>query len=267
MRGLRSLLHRVLGRSGAPLAAPAPLPQPDVPLCIVGDIHGRADLLDLLLEQIKIRAAGTPFRLIFVGDLVDRGPASADVLTQIYTLTQNDPDHVFCLMGNHERMMLDFLADPATHGPRWLPAGGAETLVSYGLSPWSKPADITPEERLPTLARQLHGALPEGMLAWLEALPLIWQEDTLVVTHAALDPACAPDAQDPDTLIWGHRAFLRRARTDGIWVAHGHTIFENAEAKDSRIAVDTGAWRSGRLSAAWLDATGVSFIEVTTGKG
>jgi serine/threonine protein phosphatase 1 len=99
------------------------------------------------------------------------------------------------------------------------------------------------------------------MLEWLETLPLIWQEDRLVVTHAALDPTRGPDAQKDHTLIWGHPAFLRTRRRDDIWVAHGHTIVETAEARDSRIAVDTGAWRSGRLTAAWLDETGLSFIE------
>ena len=265
MRALRSLLSR-LGTAPQPLP-PAPLPQPDTPVCIIGDVHGRRDLLEALLEQIDTRAAGQPFRLIFVGDLVDRGPASADVLALVFARCQATPEQTLCLMGNHERMMLDFLADPAAHGPRWLRAGGGETLSSYGLSPWSTPKGIAPQDRLPAMAEALRTALPEGMEDWLTALPLIWQEGPLVVAHAALDPARAPEAQKDHTLIWGHPDFLKRARRDAIWVAHGHTIMEEAHAQDSRIAVDTGAWRSGRLSAAWLDQTGLSFIQATESTG
>lgn len=265
MRGLRSLLHRCLGHSRIS-ATTSPLPRPEIPVCIIGDIHGRADLLGLMLTQIKTRAAHAPVRILFVGDMIDRGPASAAVLNQIYTLTQAHPEHTLCLMGNHERMMLDFLTDPAAHGPRWLAAGGADTLASFGLSPWRTPVDVAPEDRLPELADQLRSTLPAGMLAWLEALPLIWQEGSLFVTHAALDPERAPNDQDPDTLLWGHRAFLRQPRRDGLWVVHGHTIFKAPTADNSRIAVDTGAWRSGRLSAAWLDHKGLEFLESTVSK-
>lgn len=260
MRLLRDLLSR-FGQAPEP-GHDAPLPQPDRPICIIGDIHGRHDLLSLLLVQIKARTTATPApRMIFVGDLVDRGPNSADVLAQVYARCHSAPERNFCLMGNHERMMLDFLADPTAAGPRWFRAGGDETLASFGLSPWAKPAGVAPEARMNHLADALRAALPEGMLNWLETLPLIWQEDRLVVTHAALDPARSPDAQKNHTLLWGHPAFLRQARRDDIWVAHGHTIVETPEARASRIAVDTGAWRSGQLTAAWLDKTGLSFIK------
>lgn len=263
MRALRSLLSR-FERAPAP---PAPLPQPDIPVCIIGDVHGRLDLLDALLTQIDTRAAGQPLRLIFVGDLVDRGPESAAVLARVFERCQGAPAQTLCLMGNHERMMLDFLADPTAHGPRWLRAGGGETLSSFGLSPWATPKDIAPHERMPAMAAALRAALPAGLEDWLTGLPLIWQEDRLVVTHAALDPARAPEAQKDHTLIWGHPAFLRQARRDAIWVAHGHTIVPDPEARNSRIAVDTGAWRTGRLSAAWLEVTGLSFLEATESQG
>ena len=136
MRGLRSLLHRCLGHSRIS-ATTSPLPRPEIPVCIIGDIHGRADLLGLMLTQIKTRAAHAPVRILFVGDMIDRGPASAAVLNQIYTLTQAHPEHTLCLMGNHERMMLDFLTDPAAHGPRWLAAGGGSSSAAASSRPSS----------------------------------------------------------------------------------------------------------------------------------
>lgn len=105
-------------------AAPPPLPQSDPPVCVIGDIHGRLDLLDALLVQIAKQPAYDKARLIFVGDLIDRGPDSAGVLARVHALHTAHPDRVICLMGNHERMALDFLENPARHGRRWIAAGG-----------------------------------------------------------------------------------------------------------------------------------------------
>lgn len=235
-----------------------PLPRPDPPVCVIGDVHGRLDLLEQLLAQIAEQPEYARARIIFVGDLIDRGPDSAGVLARVYALQHAEPERVFCLMGNHERMLLDFLHEPIIHGPRWIAAGGSETLTSLGLSPWTR-RDST--ETMAELAKDLRTALTDDFVNWLTTLPLIWREDGLAVSHAGADPAQPLDVQPEKRLLWGAQAPEARLRTDGVWVAHGHTVVTTANAHMQRITVDTGAWRSGRLSAAWIDKNGVSFIE------
>lgn len=243
MRRLRQLLRRALP------PAPDP-PRLDRPVFVIGDVHGRDDLLAALLARIGSE------RIVLAGDLIDRGPQSAAVLARMRTATALAPERIFCLMGNHERMLLDALDAPETHGPRWLAHGGAETLASFGL-PAEAGGGASATERL----ESLRAALPEGTEAWLRARPLFWQEGPLGVTHAGADPALPIAAQPEAALLWGHRDFLRRPRSDGIWVAHGHTIVATPQAEAGRIAVDTGAWATGRLTAARIGPEGVSFLE------
>ena len=242
--------------------APPPCPQP--PICVIGDLHGRLDLLQRMLDAIDARADAGAHRTIFVGDMIDRGPQSAAILNLLYEMSSAAPERVICLMGNHERMMLDFLDDPARHGRVWLGNGGNDTLASFGLSPWTRSADVSADKRLERLAADLAATMPSEIAQWLAALPLVWREDTLVVTHAGADPGREIAGQSAQTHLWGHPSFLRQKRGDGLWVAHGHTIMDAAHAQSGRIAVDTGAWRTDRLSAAWLNDDGLDFIEVSS---
>jgi len=200
---------------------------------------------------------------VFVGDMIDRGPQSAAILSRLAQLNTAAPEQIICLMGNHERMMLDFLNDPARCGPHWLANGGNETLASFGLSPWTRNNDVSADKRLESLAADLAAAMPGEVAQWVTALPLVWCEGTLVVTHAGADPSREIAGQSAQTHLWGHPTFLRQTRYDGLWVAHGHTIMDEAHAQSGRIAVDTGAWRTNRLSAAWLSQDGLEFIEVS----
>ncbi len=253
MRWLRAIFHR------QPATA-APLPRPETPVCVIGDVHGRLDLLEELLARIALQPDHDLARLVFVGDLMDRGPDSAGVLARVHALHKATPDRVICLMGNHERMLLDFLADPVRHGPRWIANGGSETLTSFGLSPWARRQS---DAALHDLAEALRAALTPARIDWLTTLPLIWQEGTLAVTHAGADPAVAINAQTPARMLWGPRRREARQRSDDIWVAQGHIIVKTAHAQDQRIWVDTGAWRSDRLSSAWVTPKGLSFINIS----
>jgi len=257
MRWLRAILN--IARA-AP-ARSAPLPQLDPAVCVIGDLHGRLDLLDLMLERIAQQPDHEQARIVFVGDLMDRGPDSAGVLARVMALHRANPTRVICLMGNHERMLLDFLNDPARAGPRWLAAGGSETLASFGLSPWARRAA---EADMQALAQAFAQALTADAVNWLSALPLFWQEGQLAVTHAGADPNLPLSEQSARRLLWGPRGRESTQRSDGIWVAQGHTIVTTAHAEAQRIALDTGAWRSGLLSAAWIDAKSLIFINVST---
>ncbi|AHM03004.1 metallophosphoesterase [Roseibacterium elongatum DSM 19469] len=257
LRSVRSLLgrkDRPVPATEAPEATArrdADAPRPDSPTYVVGDIHGRADLLELMLELIDAHIGGTGARdprLVFVGDYVDRGPDSAEVLLRLRELTRDLPRNVTCLMGNHDRMMLDFLKDPATRGPRWLRAGGTRTLASFGIDPTPLGSGTSPDTYR-AVGRQLRDALPEGHEAWLSDLPLSWHSGNLWVVHAGADPAHPMQDQSARVLLWGHPEFESDPRGDGVWIVHGHVEAELPHARDGRIAVDTAAWSSGRLTA------------------
>lgn len=256
---MRQFLQKLTKGPATPTQSPhtdvAPaVPAPDRPLYVVGDIHGHLDALEDLLRlidaDVPARGARNPV-LVFVGDLVDRGEHSAAVLARVQTMCTNLPDNLVCLMGNHERMMLDFLEDPAGRGPRWLRNGGLQTLASFGVRGATQQL---PEAELHRLARDLRAAMPKGQEAWLRALPLRWQSGNVLCVHAAADPERAPDDQSEKTLIWGSRAFMDQPRHDGICVVHGHTVVDTPERHATRIAVDTGAYYTGRLTAAVLMA-------------
>ena len=241
-------------------------PEPDVPVYVIGDIHGRADLLDQLLGRIEADRQGADTaedRLVFVGDYIDRGDESAAVLDRVAGLSWDRPDRVVCLMGNHERMLLDMLDDPATRGGRWLRYGGLQTLASYQIGGITQ---SSPPERLEEVADELRRALPDGIEDWLRALPLQWSSGDLHVCHAAAKPDLAMDDQPDEVLLWGHPSFLKTAREDGQWVAFGHTIFDAPEVRQRRIAVDTGAYYSGALTAAVI-APGRAVRFLSTGPG
>lgn len=236
-----------------------PLPRLDSPVCIVGDIHGRADLLDRMLQLIAAQPQTARVRLIFAGDYIDRGPDSDKVLALLRELTQSG--NAVCLMGNHERMLLEAIDRPEAAGKRWLLNGGDATLASLGarFGAAGRLPGETEADRMAALAAQIRAGLPDGIEAWLRALPLWWRDQGLAVVHAGADPALAIEDQEPASLLWGHRRF-GQPRADGLWIAHGHVVVAEPQAAAGRIAVDTGAWTSGRLSAAWIEAGQVRFI-------
>lgn len=227
------------------------LPCPDIEVAVIGDIHGRFDLLERLLGKIESKAPGA--KMVFVGDYVDRGAASRAVLDRLRGLGAP----AICLKGNHEAMLLEFLDHPLELGWRWLRNGGVETLESYGISLQAGPD----EAELNQVSNTLRDCLSDGTESWLRSLPLYWRSGNLMVTHAGPDPKAPIDRQKDDSLLWGHSRFLRDRRSDGIWVAHGHWIRPRPIFGDGRISVDTGAWSSGRLTAAIISPNGsVNFL-------
>ncbi|MCV3273951.1 metallophosphoesterase [Roseobacter sinensis] len=231
----------------------APL-RPDAPFWVVGDIHGRRDLLDQMLTRLIMDP------VVFVGDLIDRGPDSRAVLERVFDLSSRDDQKVHVIKGNHEQLLLDFLHDPEGVGPAWMRSGGLQTLESFGIS---LSTGVQSEAAYRDARDALDQAMGPAMVTWLQSLPFIWSSGNVHVVHAGADPARPMDAQDPNHLCWGHRDFEHTMRSDGQWVVHGHVIVREATRAQGRIAIDTGAYATGILTAAHVSAGALDFV--TTG--
>jgi len=220
--------------------------RPEARFVAVGDIHGRLDLLQALLPKLD---EGLPW--VFVGDYIDRGDYSAQVLRQLKHLSLTSNGRVTCLLGNHEEMLLRFLEDPFGIGPLWMNNGGVQTLASFGIK------DVDADKG--DLADRLRIAMGEGLVDWLTERPLMWTSGNVSVVHAALDPRASAEKQNRRTCLWGHPKFRQLPRRDGQWVVHGHTIVDQAEVRDGVISIDTGAFATNCLTAAELYPGGVTF--------
>jgi len=219
---------------------------PDADLAVIGDIHGRSDLLERALERCE------GMQIICVGDYVDRGPDSAGVID----ILRKRPD-VTCIAGNHEDMLLSFLDDPTGKPSRWLHHGGDDTIASFGINPQDYKDDLT------TLRSDFSEMLGDDVIGWLQTLPNFIQYGNVAILHAGADPTCALEDQDTHKFRWGHPEFSSTRRQDGIVVVHGHTIVAKPSFKHGRISVDTGAYATGRLTIAFVSNAGVSFNVVT----
>lgn len=239
---LRAMFDR-LGRKPA-ISAIAPAQ----PFWAIGDIHGCADLLDAALQRAKDHP------VVCVGDFVDRGDRSADVLRMLFSR----PD-VACLSGNHEEMMLRFIDQPEDYGRMWLRYGGINTLASFGTDAVDENSDLA---AIKAARDQLITAMGQPMLEWLRSLPGLWRSGNVAVVHAGADPRAGMENQTPTDLLWGHPHFFKRTRQDGIWVVHGHTIVDAPQVKHGRIAIDTGAYATGRLTLAFVETGSVTFETV-----
>jgi len=238
-------------------------PPPRVPegrrVYAIGDVHGRADLLGRLLVQIRHDAAAadpdTAATLIFLGDYVDRGFQSREVIDLLLSDACGALETVF-LRGNHELAMLEFLNDPST-GPRWATYGGAETLVSYGVQPLS-PGD--PPESWVRACEELARALPEAHRRFLDSLPVSVRLGDYLFVHAGVRPGVPLDHQSEDDLLWIRDDFINDRTVFEAVIVHGHTPVNVPYRDARRIGVDTGAYMSGRLTAVRIEGDQVDFL-------
>lgn len=253
MKALKSLFARKKPRS-VPQRFDAPI-APEKAFFAIGDIHGCDALFARLIDRILARAGDAP--IICVGDYVDRGEDNAAVLRRLMELDRDLGDRFVCLLGNHEDMLLKFLDSPEERGARWLRYGGLQTLGSFGLRGVS---EGTNGQALIDVRDRLRDELGP-IETWLRERPLSWQNGNVAVVHAGADPAVPFDLQDRATLMWGHRDFDHLPRQDGIWVVHGHTVTPTPTVINGRIAIDTGAYATGRLTAAMVVPGDVEFIQ------
>lgn len=175
----------------------------------------------------------------------------AAVIGRLAGLTARDP-RVLCLRGNHDQMLLDFLADPDKRAPVLLSNGGKETLRSYGVN--------TRRQNYASLAAQLAAKMPPADLAFLTALPLTLRFGDYLFVHAGIRPGVPLAEQDPHDLIWIREEFLHSRADHGFVVIHGHTPANPVEVMPNRIDIDTGAAYGGPLTCVVLEGTEVRFL-------
>lgn len=218
----------------------------------IGDIHGRSDLLDAILTRIDADHAGRPpaeRHIVFLGDLVDRGPDSAGVVERIRQLCDADP-RVHCLMGNHEEIFLRAIDGDDKALRLFCRIGGRETLMSYGVT-------AEEYERLDyaEVEQRLGEQVPESHQAFLTGLKEILIMGDYVFVHAGIRPGIPLADQKLAETRWIRDPFLDHRAPLEKMVVHGHTVAEEAEMLPHRIGIDTGAYHSDRLTALMLEDT------------
>lgn len=215
----------------------------------IGDVHGRRDLLEALLTAIGEDAAGRDARIVFLGDIIDRGPESRQCLDLVIRTLEACPGSRL-ILGNHEEFMLTFLdaatpEDRQAAARRWLHNGGTETLYSYGFAK---------TDALDEIASELGAGFPTHIAALRDAGWMV-ETATHVFVHGGIDPDFPLDRQDPVTTRWIRDRFLSFRGPLQKIVVHGHTMTQSSlpELHRNRIALDTGAVRSGHLTCAVFD--------------
>lgn len=218
----------------------------------IGDIHGRADLLQTLHGIIENDMATNPKSantVVYLGDYVDRGPDSAAVIETLSTTAPTGTETAY-IKGNHDHFMIGFL-DGTGDLAHWLMNGGDDTLRSYGIH------DVTDA---PRAKQALLDVIPEHHLAFLKELSLSHRIGSLYFAHAGVDPRQPLDAQTAEELMWIREPFLDWPSPLDAVVVHGHTPRPEPEVRPHRIGVDTLAWRSERLTAVALENGHARFL-------
>jgi serine/threonine protein phosphatase 1 len=218
----------------------------------VGDVHGRADLLDQVLSRIDADLAAYPDCQpiqVFLGDYIDRGPSSRSVLDLL--INRSRTHKIVCLKGNHETYVFEFLRNPAIL-PDWRQLGGLETLMSYGLKP---PVKADAADQL-ELAKALSASLPKDHRQFLRSLAPSFTCGDFFFVHAGVKPGIPLAQQREADLLWIRDDFLLCEDNFGKVIVHGHTPVREPDIRPNRINIDTGAYATGRLTCLIIENGG-----------
>src|SRR4051812_23892225 len=225
-------------------------------LYVIGDIHGRADLLDQIVEKIGLdiqQHPGSQCLTITLGDYIDRGPESRGVLDR---LARNPfPTAYVALKGNHEELFEWFMRDPKV-GPQWRHLGGLETLHSYGIPV----GQLMRGKGFDEATSALQNAVPEKHLAFLSSLRLFISTGAYFFCHAGVRPGIPLDRQEAGDLLWIRNDFLNSRKDFGKIIVHGHTPVARPEVLPNRINIDTGAFATGCLTCIVLEQNTHRFL-------
>lgn len=251
-------------RTVRPIRRPARAPE-DAAVWVIGDIHGTADLLRPLLEAVGEdleRTTQSRRVLVCLGDYIDRGPDSRGVLDSLVAFARNPSVEAYFLRGNHEDRMEAFLADPEV-GPGWCDYGGRETLGSFGIVP---PARNAGRAVWADVSVALNQALSPDHRSFLAGQVYCLTLGDFFFAHAGAEPGVPLGRQDPQQLMWIRRRFTDHPDAFEKMIVHGHTPVTDVHIDHRRIALDTGAYATGVLSALRLSGEGRSLMQaVRTG--
>jgi serine/threonine protein phosphatase 1 len=238
-------------RGGSLASAP---PAPTIPagerVYAIGDVHGCLTQLDTLLTMIAeddARRGAAETTIVMLGDVVDRGPASAQVIERLLTLKAEAPRTRF-LKGNHEEIFLHAMDGDDQALRLFCRIGGRETIMSYGVG-------ATEYDRLDyvELAERLLAVVPDAHRAFLDGFEDVVTVGDYAFVHAGVRPDVALSLQKAADLRWIRGAFLDYPGRHEKMIVHGHTITPNVERRAGRIGIDTGAYAGGPLTALGLE--------------
>lgn len=218
----------------------------------IGDIHGRDDLFAELIERIRAdNAARGPAKvsLILLGDLVDRGPQSAEVVERAIRL-RSEFDDMRLLIGNHEECFLAALTGDVRRLRYFMRIGGEATVRSY----WNSEASLT-EASFEEVAERLPSMVPQSHVDFLGSGEDVIAIGDYVFVHAGIRPGVPLERQALTDLRWIREEFLSDERDHGAMIVHGHTIQDEVDECANRIGIDTGAYKSGILTAIVLEGS------------
>ncbi len=219
-------------------------------LYAIGDIHGRLDLLNILLAKIDADDAErgpAETKLILLGDLPDRGPDSRGVIERVIALADHNPGCIL-LKGNHEELLIRAWDGERGIAGTFNRAGGKETMLSYGVSD-----EDYAEWDLSDLVENVARFVPKDHVDFLRGFQDWFRAGDYLFVHAGIRPGIALEDQDPVDLRWIRREFIESADDHGMMVIHGHTITEEVDEQANRIGIDTGAYASEILTAIGIE--------------
>ena len=223
----------------------------------IGDIHGRLDCLKEIQARIQHHLNKYPVSdsvLVYLGDYIDRGPDSKGVIDRL--LQKKITNKTVFLKGNHEYALELFLNDDLSYST-WCRWGAEATLSSYGIVPCLPDAS---EEEVEQMRQQLKGRVANHKRKFYSKLKMWHEEGDFLFVHAGLRPGVALKDQYPEDLMFIREEFLTQPVTIEKTIVHGHTIFEKPLVRDKSIGIDTGAYKTGKLTAIVLDQKGCRFL-------
>jgi serine/threonine protein phosphatase 1 len=227
---------------------------------VIGDVHGRLDLLERLLAEIErdlVEQPSPKTLLVFLGDLIDRGPHSAQVIERLRTYGVPGLRTVF-LLGNHEEVLLRILAGDAALITQWRWFGGAECLESYGVEP-SAIAQLDDQAAL----EAVRAAIPKEHAEFIGSFVDTCGFGDYLFVHAGIRPGVLVEEQVQSDLRWIREPFLLDDTDHGCVVVHGHTISEEIDERQNRIGIDTGAYRTGVLTALVIEGEQRRYLQTS----
>lgn len=242
-------------------------PRPALPagerVYAIGDIHGRLDLFEELIHAIERDELDEPASgqttVVLLGDLIDRGPQSAQVVARAREWQARRPLRI--LAGNHEEMFLESFdsADVLRH---FLKHGGKETVLSYGL-----PEAVCNNATLEEIQAHMHGCVPKQDRDFIAGFESCVSIGDFLFVHAGIRPGVPLEAQVRRDMLWIRDPFLRYQDMHPQFVIHGHTICETIDEHSNRTGIDTGAFRSGILTAIVLEGERRRYIQAVEEAG